>query len=703
MTRLVPTLGALCSAVCLVGVARGQTPSPQEVVVRGQAASERARQSPQAVDVLELEADRYKSDDLGQVLAQRSNLKVQREGGLGSVGRYSLNGLSGDRVRFFVDGVPLELSPYQLGVANVPIGLVDRVEIYQGVVPVRFGADALGGAVNLVTDEKLGENRASASYQFGSFGTHRLALSARRFFPAAGVFVRGNAFLDRADNDYPVNVQSFDDSGQLTPVTVKRFHDGYRGRGASIGVGVTGRPYADRILAQVYGADYTRNVQHNPGMTVPYGEVTYGRSALGGQLSYRKRIDNVRFDATIGHAARNSSFRDVSNCRYDWYGRCFLRLPLRGELSSVPSDVHVDDSTWFARAEMQARLAERHALRLALSPTWTRRQGADREIAAERYDALRSARRLTSGVLGLEYEGVLGWLSSSSFVKAYYQGARSQERLPTGVLREPRANDALLGFGDSLRVALTDTLTLKAAYEYAARLPSADERFGDGGLVAESLELAPERSHNYNLGAYVEGVSTPVGSFKAKLAGAARRVSSMIVLLNTGSYYQYSNVLSARALGVDASAGYQTPNQVFGASLNLGYEDVRNTSREGPGALFEGDRIPNLPYFQVGGAAQLRGKDVLTRGDGLELAWNVRYVREFLRGWQSAGQSDDLKLKVPSQTVHGVTLTHSAPGTWARLTSSFEIQNVTDAKVFDFYGVQRPGRSFFWKTSLDYQ
>jgi outer membrane cobalamin receptor len=107
------------------------------VTVKGTSAAERLRRSAHAVEVVELERAKQSAVDLGEVLARRSSLKVQREGGLGSMGRYSLNGLSGDRVRFFVDGVPLELTGYQMGIGNVPVGLVDRVELFQGVVPVR--------------------------------------------------------------------------------------------------------------------------------------------------------------------------------------------------------------------------------------------------------------------------------------------------------------------------------------------------------------------------------------------------------------------------------------------------------------------------------------------------------------------------------------------------------------------------------------
>jgi len=32
---------------------------------------------------------------------------------------------------------------------------------------------------------------------------------------------------------------------------------------------------------------------------------------------------------------------------------------------------------------------------------------------------------------------------------------------------------------------------------------------------------------------------------------------------------------------------------------------------------------------------------------------------------------------------------------WLRLTTTAEVQNLTDARVFDFFGVQRPGRAFY--------
>ncbi len=713
MARRWSCLLAACCALGSGSLAAEERPHPaapeaasapiHEVTVKGTSTTQRLRRSAHAVEVVEVEAAKQSSVDLGELLARRSSLKVQREGGLGSRGRYGLNGLSGERVRFFVDGVPLELTAYQLGIGNVPVGLVDRVELFQGVVPVRFGADALGGAINLVTDERVQRTHASASYEMASFSTHRLALTGRVYSEALRAFARLGGFLDRTDNDFPVQAEVFDESGVVSTDTVRRFHDGYRGRGVTLGAGLVQRGWVDRLVAQAYVADYDRDVQSNSLVTVPYGEVTYRRVAWGGNVSYRKRFARRwRFDALVGYGARRSHFRDVSRCRYDWYGRCFLELELAGEIDSIPLDQHVDERTLYGRFDLTFSPLPAHTLTLSLIPRVSSRSGHDERIAEETYDPLRAERRQESDVLGLEYEVSAGRVAAAAFVKQYLQRAHSTERLATGTTLERDTNQLYFGAGDSLRVGFWPGVYAKAAFEQAVRLPTSDERFGDGGLTADNLGLAPETSQNLTLSAHVEPLDTALGSLRGRLTGSGRRVQSMIVLLNSGSYYQYTNVLNARALAVEAGLGWSALGERFGLDGNLSYQDVRNSSTTGPGARFEGDRIPNLPFFQLSSSAYARFPGVVHTRDRLELAWDVRHVRRFFRGWESAGEAG-VKLSVPSQTVHGLSLSHVSPGEAATLTNSFEVHNVTNARSFDFYGAERPGRSFHWKISLGYQ
>src|SRR5690606_37858781 len=101
--------------------------------------AEELLRSAQAVTVVETERAQAQSADLGEVMARSQGVGVRRGGGLGSAARFSLNGLTDDQVRFFLDGLPLELAGFPLGISTVPVDLVQRVEVHHGVVPVRFG------------------------------------------------------------------------------------------------------------------------------------------------------------------------------------------------------------------------------------------------------------------------------------------------------------------------------------------------------------------------------------------------------------------------------------------------------------------------------------------------------------------------------------------------------------------------------------
>lgn len=686
-------------------LAERETPSAVEVVVRGESLAASVRRSARAVEVVDLREEGRSASDMGEVLARATSVRVQRSGALGSAGRISLAGLSGERVRLFLDGLPLEFSGYPFGIANVPVALVDRAEVYQGVVPIRFGADALGGAVNLVTHASPRERAGTLSYELGSFETHRLALGLRRYDARTGLVVQVGGFFDVAENDYPVDVEVFDEAGRLSRARVRRFHDGYRAFGGSASVGVLDRPWADRLVLRGFAAKHDREVQHNTLMTVPYGEVTYGKATQGGTLSYAKRFaKGARVDATLGYAHQSTVFEDLSRCRYDWFGRCFLELPLSGETQSIPIDRRVGEHALLGRGELALDLAETHALRVAVAPSATFRRGRDRALDPEDYDPLRATRSSTSSVLGVEHEAELfdGRLSNIAFGKVYRYRAESEEKLPTGELRNVDASGTQPGWGDSLRFTLAERVYLKASYERATRLPSAEERFGDGALIAENLHLSPEHSHNVNVGLLVDDAATRLGTLRARLNGALRVVSDLVVLLGHGSYFQYANVLSARILALDAGAGWSAPGDVASVDFSLGLEDARNTSTSGAGAAFRGDRLPNRPYMHAGASVSVRRRDVVLVDDVAALTATTRYVHGFFLGWESAGSAGE-KLRVPSQTVHALGLSHTARGAFATMTNSVEVHNVTDAPVYDFYGVQRPGRSVHWKLTLEHR
>ncbi|MEM7156549.1 MAG: TonB-dependent siderophore myxochelin receptor MxcH [Myxococcota bacterium] len=688
-------------------VAAARAAPPIEVTVVGESEAERLRQSAQAVSVVETEEARRRSADLGEVLARTSGVGVRRGGGLGSGTRFSLNGLTGDQIRFFVDGVPLHFAGYPFGIANVPVNLVDRAEIYRGVVPVRFGADALGGAVNLVTDDDVDGTHGGLSYQMGSFGTHRMTASVRHKHDPSGYFVRAVTFIDSADNDYRVQVEVPNDVGQLSEATVHRFHDGYRAVGGNVETGVVDRSWADRLLVRAFVTDARKDIQHNVVMTVPYGEVEFGRMTTGASARYSNRFaGRFRLGVIGGYAYTATEFQDLAECVYDWFGRCIFDRATPGELVPGGADQILHEHAGYGRVSFEWRIHPQHALRASLSPTYTTREGEDRLLDnPDAVDPLTAQRDLMTWVNGVEYELNLfsDRVENIAFAKHYTQLARSEEPLPGGRLQARDRDTHRGGVGNALRVRIVDSLYAKASYEWATRLPRPNEIFGDGVRIVDNLELRPEVSHNVN-GGLTFGLETDkAGDWRADVNGFLREVDDLIVLLGTAEVFSYHNVFEARSTGVEASAGWTSPGDYGSIDGNVTYVDFRNTSTEGPFGDFDGDRIPNRPYLTVNGSAKLayQGIAAADARDQLSLSWNTRYVREFFRGWESVGLVQ-FKQTVPSQLLHTVGLTYLTRGTTVDLSFTGEIQNVTDQQAFDFFGVQRPGRAFYFKTTLDF-
>ncbi|WP_428264826.1 TonB-dependent siderophore myxochelin receptor MxcH [Haliangium sp.] len=703
-----------------LAVAAGQTSEPTlrllaseaggqdaiiEVTVEGESEAERLRRSAQAVHVIETEQAQRQSAGLGEVLARSQGVGVRRGGGLGSGTRFSLNGLSGDQVRFFLDGVPLERAGYSFGVANVPVNLIERVEVYRGVVPIRIGADALGGAVNLVTDDDVSGTHAAASYQLGSFGTHRLSLGARGLHPASGVFVRAGGFMDAANNDYPVDVEVPDQLGRLTPARVYRFHDAYRAAGGNLELGVVDRSWAERLLVRVFVTDYAKELQSNAVMTVPYGDAEYGALSTGASARYRQAVGRgLSIVAVGGYSYTATRLLDVGECVRDWFGRCVRERRQPGEIEARPRDQVMWEHSGFGRLHLSRQLGPGHALRLAMAPTYTTRSGDERRQAdPDARDPLSADRSLLAVVSGVEHELDLveDRLENIAFVKGYLQRARSREPLPGGMLVDRDRDTYRLGVGDALRYRLGAGLHAKLSYEWATRLPRPDEVFGDGVLVIANLGLVPETSHNLNLGLVLDTDETAWGVWRTDVNGFLRAAEQLIVLLGNDRVFSYENVFDARSLGVEAAAGWTSPGRHLAVDGNLTYVDFRNTSREGTFADFAGDRIPNRPYLFANAAVRLQLHEVAAVGDELALIWNTRYVHGFFRGWESVGLGE-YKQRIPAQRLHSLALTYLVRGDPIALSFTGEAQNLTDQPAFDFFGVQRPGRAFYFKTTAEF-
>ena len=141
-------------------------------------------------------------DNLGTLLLEVPGVVVARTGSTTELASLALRGSNPDEVLIYVDGVPLNIAEGGgVDISTLPLGDVERVEVYRGTTPLAFGESALGGVVSIVT-RTPGTTRAQARAAVGSFGTMFGDLSAGGRVGRLRLYLGGHVYSSQGD--YPI-------------------------------------------------------------------------------------------------------------------------------------------------------------------------------------------------------------------------------------------------------------------------------------------------------------------------------------------------------------------------------------------------------------------------------------------------------------------------------------------------------------------
>ncbi|MDE6756848.1 MAG: carboxypeptidase-like regulatory domain-containing protein, partial [Muribaculaceae bacterium] len=212
---------------------------------------------------------------LSEALAKAPGMKIRESGGVGSDMAVTMDGFSGKHVKVFVDGVPQEGVGSSFGLNNIPVNFAERIEVYRGVVPVGFGADALGGVINIVTPRRQRRWFVDASYSYGSFNTHKSYVNFGQTL-ASGFKYEINAFQNYSDNNYWVDtpVEDFETGAinRKKKVHVQRFNDTYHNEAVVGKLGFVNKSWADRMLLGFTYSHMYKEIQTGVRQEIVYGQ-----------------------------------------------------------------------------------------------------------------------------------------------------------------------------------------------------------------------------------------------------------------------------------------------------------------------------------------------------------------------------------------------------------------------------------------------
>lgn len=646
--------------------------------------------------------------DLSHALDRLSGIRVRESGGVGSNVNFSLNGFSGNQVRFFLDGVPMDNFGSSFQINNIPVNFAERVEVYKGSVPVWLGSDALGGAVNIITGNKL-RNYIDVSYSYGSFNTHRSVINAA-FTSKSGLTAQFSAFQNYSDNDYKVTLDVADiNTGAYTRnQTVRRFHDQYHNETLVANFGVLDKNWADKLLLGITLGSNVREIQTGARMVSVFGAWHTKGNIIMPTLKYLKKNFLVRgLDITVNANYNFGKEQNIDTAfrRYDWYGNYKQYDGPGGErnrtLYKYGNNIGLASATLFYTINDKQSLAFNNVF------STFNRKGFDELVPESVVNAQPQTTIKNISGLSYKYDFTSKW-TATAFAKLLYQDAHMRSVITSPGL-EDRLQDQYnkstnFGYGLATSYDVLPQLQAKFSYEKSNRLPENYELFGDNVNQDSNFDLKPETSNNFNLGLNYAFSINEKHHFMAGATGIYRKADDFIYFRLNANQAKIvaDNLNGVSNLGFETELRYSY-KQLFMIEANATYQDIRNEMKYEPG--FTGispvykDRIPNIPFLYGHGSASLFFNDLFAKGDKLSFGYNLLYVYAFYLYWPSRGSRSD-KYDVPTQLAHDINLVYTLKN--GRYNVAFECRNITDEKLYDNFSLQKPGRSFTVKLRYFY-
>lgn len=689
----------------------------EEVVVEGNSIKEVIERSGYAVNVVETKTAALQSLQTNDLLNRSVGVRVRQNGGLGSQVSYNLNGMSGNSVRLLIDGIPISTYGNSFSLNSIPPSLIDRIEVYKGVLPAHLADDALGGAINIVLKKGV-PNSGSASISYGSFNTTQSNLNVSLRDSKTGLTLKTSGFYNYSDNDYEVwgkFVRNILANGRYDYVRGKRFNDAYRSTGGQVFAGITGKKWIDEALIGINLSNDFNEIQHGTYMTIPYKGRFTTSEAVAMTLSLQKRDLltkglNIQFNGVSSE--RKQVVNDTVKWNYDWFGNKSVGLtgePIlrpQGAQQGAPTLNHINRNISTYRTGIDYSLSSNHRIvlnhfhyvidrteqdfmRSAIEREFIGTRNLKKQIASVSYEIASNQERIKANLFFKNYQQRLERMNPILLTTGGTQ-TRSENRTSS----DRNTN----GYGLTSIVKATDFITFMLSAEKAVRLPSENEIFGSpGDNITENIGLLPERSDNMNLGFRVYPLSKK-RQLMVYASGFIRDTKDKIVqrinprLNDAVQTNPYENLGSTKSIGFEAEVNY-THSKQLNLLVNLSkFNSVFNQQLDPNGNqyIYYNQQLPNEPFFTINTLTNYQLEDVFGSSANLTLNHSFNFVDRFYTTWL---QIEDFR--TPRQFVHDLGMTYRASN--EKWVVSIDARNIFNKQVYDNFAVQKPGRALYFK------
>ena len=657
------------------------------VTVSGKSIAHQKKEESMPVTVIDMSNMRGTVSNVQDILAKTVGVTLRTSGGVGSSSRISVRGLEGKRIGFFIDELPMTEQTDYLDINDIPIDMIDRIEIYKGVVPARFGGSSLGGAINIVIRE-YPDKYADLSYGYESFNTHKAQGVFKRNLKARGlVFGIGGGYTT-SDNNYTF------DSPYREGLRITRNHDKYRKYiiGGSFKAKkwwfdeVEFEPVVVKTYKEIQGIEYDIREAHSESLM----------AGLANKLTKDNFLtEGLNFDMFSGVVLTKMNFIDKATRRYEWDGSSYP-TPSRygGEVGyNFPSDSDDQKLSFINKTNLEYIINERHSFNFNSVFSIANGTPKDELKTLSLGKQVNFDSRMHSWVSGLTYDlRSLNDVFLNSLTLRYYQYTMHTQMAPLFV---PGKYDVDLqknnwGVNNALRYRFLPSLMGKLSAGYEVRIPSENELLGDGISVVPSADLLPERNASANLGLLFDLTGKHPTNAQIEMNFFYMYLQDMIRYTAGLIGAQYQNFGEMRTLGVEFEAKADVLPSLY-AYVNTTYQDLRDTRDYEPASTVPNPtkykRMPNIPYLMANAGIEFHRENLFGgSGQNTRLFADVAFVEEYFYDFELTQLQ---KRRIPRSTTIDIGFEHSFLNN--KLFISGKLRNVTNEKTLSEFNRPLPG------------
>ena len=667
---------------------KAEVKSLDEVVVMGKSEARKIREQAMPVTVYSMSQLQGTINSVEDILTKTVGVTIRSQGAVGSASRISVRGLEGKRIGFFIDEVPMNDNSDFININDIPIDMIDRIEIYKGVVPAKFGGSAVGGAVNIVIKE-YPPRYLDASYSFGSFNTHKASSVFKRNLVKQGIELGAALLYTHSDNDYRMELPQ--NKGKF----IKRDHDKFNQSGGGISMKAR-KWWFDQMEFEL---EFIRNSKQIQGVVENIRSAESSAGAYNFAIDLQKDnflLNGLDFSSGTGYAYSQYNFVDTARLRYDWDMNPYPPVSAYGgEIGVLPSDMKMRKHTVGNKTNLNYIINDRHSINLNSLFKWALGKPSDPLLDKAVGRQINFDSHMTSWVLGLgyDYKSPNDKFLNSLTGKYYYYSMNTKiGDVWNSVPKEVDMQQHDWGVSEALRYRFTKELLGKASVSYDVRLPTDAELIGDGFLIAPSGDLKPERGTIANIGLmYDKKIGS--GLLQVEVNGFFSYLQDMIRYTRNFVQGRYTNFGEMRTFGVEAEVKADVTRWLYGY-VNATFQDLRDTRKYEPTSNVlnpsKGLRMPNIPYFLANAGVEFHKENLFGgKGQNVRLFTDASFVEEYFFDFEVSQYQEK---RIPRSFKLDLGLEYSIMN--GGLTFSAKASNLTNARLFSEFNYPLPGRAF---------